>query len=236
MKSLYPTGIPAIPESGLPTLDSGDRALAYSTGGSQGDGLVLWDGNQWLQRRNSSVPDIVYSGATNDIWYAAGAINATAAANLTVVANTLYAVAFKTSRQLTIDRLGFGITTAVAGQNAIIGIYSDNNNPLSPQPGALLVAGANSSTAAALAIKTTVNQVLQAGVVYWAVFYASGTPGVRSIPVGGSAVTGWPTTLVGSPSNHLRATRTYDGTLPAVFPSTIGHFGGNIPAVFFRIA
>jgi len=94
--------------------------------------------------------------------------------NMTIVADTIYAIPFVVARALTIDRLGVDImTAAAAGKVARLGIYLDGTNLY---PGALLLDAGTVTVDATGSRTITVSQALTKG-LYWLGFVSDGAPG-----------------------------------------------------------
>jgi len=95
---------------------------------------------------------------------------------VTMTANTLYAVPFLAARNMTVDRIAVNIITPDAGKKARMGIYKDGVNLY---PGSLLLDAGEVDVGSGGVKAITINRSLTRG-LYWLAIVSDGTPTVRA--------------------------------------------------------
>ena len=114
-------------------------------------------------------------------------------ANITMVADRLYASPLIIVRDMTVDRIAIQVSTAgAAGTKARLGIYNDGTNLY---PGTLLLDAGEVAVDAVAIVNITISKALTKG-IYWMAIVTNGTPDVmgddaydQSIPIMGLSST-----------------------------------------------
>jgi len=177
----------------------------------------------------------------SDAYYIAGVLTGTfvALSTGTLTVGRLIAAPFVAPKRLTIDRLGFSVTTVGgSGSKTRCGIYT--NTPDTNYPKDLLVDGGeyDTSSVGGTGFKvTTVSLSLEPGVLYWfAALAGTAAPTVKIIDSGSSLMFGFDANFVNR-QNGWFVNRTY-GALPSTYPGSavITPGSDNIPAIGIRIS
>lgn len=155
-------------------------------------------------------------GSGLEVWYLAGASNGLALATATMTANVLRAFPFVApARGGTLDRLGFNVTTLLAG-NSRIGLYASVSES-NLYPSALLEDSGSISTATTGVKSYTINRALKPGRLYYLAHVCDVAVVLRGFAVGGvSSVLGISNALGTTPNLGVSVAHTY-GALPATF-------------------
>jgi hypothetical protein len=146
--------------------------------------------------------------------YYSGTPGNAAVNTVTVSANTLYGVMLYVPERKTYTNIAIEVT-AGAGTLARLGIYRDSAG----QPGALIADCGTVSTAGVAAVGIGINVTLDPGWV-WLVADFDGTPDVRSLAVGTTALwMGFST--AGDTSGHIGVSAAFAfAALPSTFPAS----------------
>lgn len=154
---------------------------------------------------------------------------------LTVTANRLYAMPFVVGTPITIDRIGFEITTGSAG-GCRMGVYAHDS--AGNGPGALLSDFGIGDTTSIAVVEITGSLVVPTG-VFWVAGVFSVTPTVRRVNAGVGSV------FLGYSANNETGTTSYScvaygahtyGALPAAFPSATVAGAAHAPKFHVRRA
>lgn len=168
-------------------------------------------------------------------WYVLGTNNNNSLIAGAVTANTLYACPFiAPARGATLDRIGFAVTTLLAG-NGRCGIYNATSDT-NLYPSSLVVDGGSISTATTGAKTTTISQALTPGNLYWAAYLGDAAPSLRCHQAGtATGLLGVDSTLTSGGGRGIQVALAF-AALPATFTAgaTITVTGSVFPAVFGR--
>lgn len=154
---------------------------------------------------------------------------------LTVTADRLYAVPFAVGSAMSIDRLGYEVTTGSAGF-VRMGVYA--HSPTAFGPGALLADFGTGITDSIAVVEITGSVTVPAG-VFWVAGVFSVTPTVRRVNAGVGAV------FLGYSANNENGTTSYNcvaygahayAALPATFPSVTTAGAAHAPKFHIRRA
>jgi len=178
-----------------------------------------------------------------DSAYLANALNCTAVTTTAggtsrqVTASTLAAVPFIHDNGGIIVRAGFRVETGGAGSTAVLGIYdSVDDRAGNIYPGNLKWTSSEFTTTAGTTTHEGVpNLILTPGRVYWAVYHCKATaPFLGTLPVAGTGTILGASAGVGgiTQSTHISVARTYNATLPSLFPSGATSQTTTPPAIF----
>jgi len=139
-------------------------------------------------------------------------LGAAAKSTLLSVANRLDLMPYIPIVTHTSTGLSIDCSSAIAGSNARILVYSNNNG----QPGTKIVESTNLSTAA-IGIKTfSTSQTFTAGEIYWIGVHTSSTQTLRAVPVANMLNIGTPTTQSTTHFTMYRVTVAY-GSAPTTY-------------------
>lgn len=227
--------VSSISFASLPSLAANDVAIVYCPDYPSGSTLLVWEGARWIPASQSRTIDSYHiGGLSNNIWYAFGSVNGSNFSTLALIANTIYAVPFVLSSQGTIRDLAVNVTTAVGTSFIMFGIYE--NSPSEIYPGSLnaRIASLIQSSSTVEVKSQSAENTLVTGRLYWAVIASSLNPAIRAISSAGCASLGSSAALGTTQNTYLRVARTFDNTLPAIFPAGAAWLSGNAPAIFYR--
>ena len=161
-------------------------------------------------------------------------VNAIAPTTGAMAANRLELVPFIPARDLTIDRLGFEVTTIHAANSARVGVWADSSGV----PGSLLVGGGTSHSVGSLGFITEmVSLSMTAGTLYWLGLHSEGaTAQFRACPTAGAPIFG--TAAGGASAGYTtwRGTPTYASGLPNPPVSMTRTAGAIAPLIYLRVA
>lgn len=145
----------------------------------------------------------------------------TTKATVAGAANRLYLMPFIPAVDITVSSLSIDCSTAQAGSNVRILVYSNNNG----SPGTKLLESTNLSTSAPTGVKTyTVTYTFLSGAIYWVGAHWSSTSTLRGIPLANSIGLGTPAGA-GSTNYTLYSLTVAFGSAPTTFT------GGTLAAV-----
>ena len=138
---------------------------------------------------------------------------AVAKAAIAGTANRLDLMPFIPAVDITVSSLSIDCSTAQAGSNVRILVYSNNNG----SPGTKLLESTNLSTSAPTGVKTyTVAYTFLAGTIYWVGTHWSSTSTLRGIPLANSISIGTPAGA-GSTMYTLYSLTVTFGSAPTTF-------------------
>jgi hypothetical protein len=152
---------------------------------------------------------------------------------LTGAANQTDLSPYYSNGDLTIDRIGCGVSTAVAGALFKIVIYGSN---AAGWPDALLYESADLSAAAAAFSEATLSFTFAAGVRYWVGIRKSSTASFRTVPTSSCLNLGLLSNNATSYASILRRTLPYAAPAPANWGFVGADRAANItpPSIRFR--
>jgi len=189
-----------------------------------------------LNSLGRDVAQIVHIGTTPfERWYAASMhlwTTGDSISSLSTTLNQLYAIPFITPRGATIDRIGFNVASGgTAGSKGRVGLYRATSQS-NMYPGSLVLDGGEKDTTTTGVKSTTVSQVLEADVLYWAVLLAGTAAFSVSTHTVGLPILGLPSSL-NVAADFLTVAQTY-GALPATFPASASISAGTKPIIAVR--
>ena len=192
---------------------SGSAGTSGTSGTSGTDGT---SGPQGIQGVTGPTGSNGLNGVHNPIIISGGTYNSSlgAAAKVAIlsVANRLDLMPFIPIKTFTTASLSIECSSAVAGSNTIILIYSDNNGV----PGTKIVESPDLSTAT-LGVRTfSTTQTFTAGVCYWIGVHTSSTQSLRAIPLANMLNIGTPAITSSIHFNMYRVSVTY-GSAPTTY-------------------
>ena len=149
------------------------------------------------------IGDYFYNGRT-----------ATNTGSLTLTPDVLRAFPFLVTQPFTSDQLVFSVATASTG-SVVLGIYNNNNF----RPSSLNAASVPVSTDVAAVYANSFAIQLSAG-IHWLAYNSSSPAALRALNISAQIPLTHLTSLApGGVVTGVTASRTYDGSLPAVFPA-----------------
>lgn len=187
-------------------------------------------GGDWSAHRQAGTSPL-------ETWHPAGCyLNSVPQAGA-VLADTLIALPFLATRNVTVQRLAVGLPAVVAGNDLRLGIYASAAGG-NLYPTSLVADSGNIPAVGSAPLVATVSATLTAGTLYWLVANYSG-PGdltVFGVERGDCwAPVGWQPTL-DAPRVGWRVAMAY-GALPATFPAgAVGYGPNDVPLLFCRLA
>lgn len=183
-------------------------------------GIPLWNALEDY----GSVPSGVIWGTTNTSAFAANSATMLATSTKAMTFNNIYAVPFLNAVGHGISSMGLRVTTGVATSVAVFGIYDSLDDGRGNfYPGRKLWQSTQiTPTVSNTSHEQSPNLMLTPGKWYWAVYHGgTATPTITALAVGAcSAGLGY-STGAGAPTlqTHLTGARTYNATLPTIYPS-----------------
>ncbi len=167
-----------------------------------------------------------------EMWYPAGAINATALATQTLTINRLYAVPQFFPRETHLDKIGIAVTTGSAG-NARVGIWECSLTGF--YPGHLIYDSGDLVTTSIAVVTTACCIRLKAQTVYFFGLVSNAAAVVRGVAQGAMSPVYGLNTAMTALSTHLFIAYTY-APLPSLFPTGASPSGLlSMPCVGFRV-
>jgi hypothetical protein len=156
-----------------------------------------------------------------------------ASGTLIGAANRIQLAPYFAPQTFSIDRIGCGVSTAVAASLFKIVIYSAN---AAGWPDARLYESGDLSGAAAAFVEATLTFTFNAGVVYWLGVRHSSTCTLRTIPVSSARSLGLLTNNATSYATILQRTLTYATAAPSSWAFVNGDRVANVtpPSIRFR--
>jgi hypothetical protein len=136
----------------------------------------IYNGSSWIPTQNPPPIGRPRRDGIQTVSYSLPGVALVAASTHTVVANRLYYEPILTDRQITLDRLAIGVTTAASGK-ARLGIYSADTFW---QPTALILDAGEVDTGTTGYKEITINLTLTPG-IYLLALVANATPVLRTI-------------------------------------------------------
>lgn len=172
----------------------------------------------------SLAPSGVLWGTTNTSAFAANAANMAATTTKVVTFGNLYAVPFFNEVGHGVSSMGLRVTTGAANAVAVFGIYdSIDDGRGNFYPGKKLWQSTEiTPTASNKSHEQSPNLLLAPGRVYWAVWHGGvASPTVTALATAGTDTLLGYSTGAGAPTlqTHLTGARTYNATLPTLYPS-----------------
>ena len=195
------------------TSEKGDIGLTGPTGSTGPIGATGATGNPGIQGPTGSNG---LNGVHNPIIISGGTYNSSlgAAAKVAIlsVANRLDLMPFIPIKTFTTASLSIECSSAIAGSNTRILIYSDNNGV----PGTKILESTDLSCAT-LGVRTfSTTQTFTAGVCYWIGVHTSSTQSLRAIPLANMLNIGTPAITSSTNYNMYRVSVTY-GSAPTTY-------------------
>lgn len=165
--------------------------------------------------------------------YYDNSFHGSASGTLIGAANRIELAPYCTSVPITIDRIGCGVSTAVAASLFKIVIYSSNSIGW---PDQLLYESGNLSGATAAFVEATLSFTFQSGVQYWVGVRHSSTCTLRTVPVASAVNLGLTSNNATSYATVLRRTLTYATAAPSSWNFVNSDRVANItpPSIRFR--
>lgn len=239
-------------EKGNSHIGSSDGSVGYSVAGEMTqhrflpigfnnvDDVVCDDGSDYLQmkrlqdfqlianlmRQASSSPFVFVSGNYYD-----NALTATSTTTMTSVANRFEAYPFYCSQDVELSNFGVVVTSAVAGSNVKVGIYSAGSDGL---PENLLFGSGDISTATTGYKAQDPGLSLEAGKTYWFAVRQSSNFTLRAIPLGSAKPLFSSTSTGTNYVTGLRTTLTFANDWPSTSPFTTAHYVSTVTPILFR--
>lgn len=239
-------------EKGNSHVGSADGSVGYSVAGEMTqhrflpisfnniDDVVCDDGSDYLQmkrlkdfqlianlmRQASSSPFVFVSANYYD-----NALTAASTTTMTSVADRFEAYPFYCPEDVELSNFGVVVSSAVAGSNVKVGIYSAGPDGL---PENLLFGGTNISAATPGYKAQDPGLSLEAGKTYWFAVRQSSNFTLRAIPLGSAKPLFSSTSTGTNYVTGLRTTLTFADDWPSTTPFTTAHYVSTVTPILFR--
>lgn len=198
--------VDALPTSRITGLDTALSATEAEITAARGDAADL-------NARISTISNFASPNAGGLVTgrYYDNAFQGTASATLAGAANRMDLAPFYTSVPLTIDQIGVAVSTAVAGSQVKVVIYSAGSDGW---PDALLYETAALSSAATGYVSEALTFTFDSGTTYWIGVRHSATATLRTINVSSAVNLGLTSSTATSYASLLRSTVTFASAAP----------------------
>lgn len=169
--------------------------------------------------------------AGGEVWFGSVGSATSSTGTFSPTANLIYGLPFYCPEDMTVDRIGTRVTTAVASSKARVGIYAAD---AAKYPSSLVVDSGEFDTDTTGMKSATISQALKGSTLYYlALLVSNGTIALRSASSNAAIPALGVDNTIGAFQCGVTNAQTYGG-LPSTFPSSGPAFVGGSPMLVLR--